>query len=583
MSTSHRRAAPLSAEKLALFRKRLQQKGVVETDRSIIPHNWETDATPLSFAQQRLWFLSQLEEGSVAYNNPIAIEFHGQLNVVVLEQSLHEIVRRHNSLRTTFPLQDGHPLQVVRQSTSQDLFVTDLSFLAESQCNALAQQLAYQEAQEPFDLVLGPLFRTTLLRLKPLEHVLLLTTHHIISDGWSEELLVQELITFYRDFVAGRPASLPELPIQYTDFALWQRQQLQGDALEQQLHYWRKQLEGILPLELPYDHPRPMQQTLHGAYQELILSSSQRHALQVLSQQEDVTLFMTLCAAFQVLIARFTGDVDIAVGTPIANRAQVELEKLIGFFVNTLVLRTDLSGNPTFRQLLSKVRDVTLGAYSHQDIPFEKVVEELHPEREVGRSPLFQVMFSLQQAPGSYENAIEGLRIVPFERTLTSAKFDLTLMVIDTGQELRSVVEYNTAVFTQESITRLLQYWQTLLTSILADPDENIQALPLLKSDEYQHIVYDFNASKRDYCDYLSLQEMVDRQVEALPDAMAVTFEEHSLTYRELNRRANQLAHFLQKKGVGPEQLVGVYLPRSLDLMVTFLGILKAGGVYMPT
>ena len=354
---------------------------------------------PLSFAQRRMWFLDQLEPGSPAYNIHEAVRITGPLDMALLARSLNEVIQRHESLRTIFADVDGEPFQVIATARSIDLPVTDLSLLPETEREAEVQRLMVEESRRPFDLARGPLLRAGLLRLSAREHILLLTMHHIVSDGWSIGVLIREMVALQEAISAGKPSSLPELPVQYADYADWQRRWLQGETLEAQLAYWRGQLAGAAVLELPTDHPRPAAQSFRGARKELLLGKEMTAALKTLSQREGATLFMVLLAAFQTLLHRYTGQNDISVGTPIANRNRAEIEGLIGFFVNTLVMRTDFSGDPSFLALLGRVREVALDAYAHQDVPFEKLVEELHPERNLGQSPLFQVMFVLQNAP----------------------------------------------------------------------------------------------------------------------------------------------------------------------------------------
>jgi len=537
---------------------------------------------PLSFAQARLWFLAQLEPGSSAYNIPAAFGLTGLLNVTALSQSLSEIVRRHEVLRTTFPSVDGQPKQVISLHTPLTVPVIDLRELAQDQRLSEAQRLATEEAQEPFDLTTGPLFRVKLLHLEEAEYMLLVTMHHIVYDGWSYDIFLREVAALYDAFSSGKPSPLPELPIQYADFAHWQREWLQGEVLESQRNYWKQQLNGSLPiLQLPTDYPRPPVQTYQGGYQSLELPKNLTQALKDLSQQERVTLFMTLLAAFQTLLYRYTGQEDMIVGTPIAGRNQVEAEGLIGFFVNTLALRTYLGGNPSFQELLGRVREVALGAYAHQDLPFEKLVEELQPERDRSRTPLFQVMFVLQNTQTS---ALElpGLTVNSLNIDSGTAKFDLSLFIMETAQGLRASLEYNTDLFNVTTITRMLGNFQTLLEGIAANPQQPLSDLPLLTAAEQHQLLVEWNNTTKAYPQDNSSHQLFEAQVEQAPDAVAVVFEEEQLTYRELNARANQLAHYLQALGVGPEVLVGICVERSLDMVVGLLGILKAGGAYVP-
>jgi amino acid adenylation domain-containing protein len=536
----------------------------------------------LSFAQQRLWFFNQLDPGNSAYNIPAAGRLKGPLNLAALEQCLNEIIKRHESLRTTFGKVDGRPTQVIAPTLTIKLPVVDLRKLPVSEREIEVRRLVTAEAQRPFDLSQGPLIRGTVLQLGDEEHVGLLTMHHIVSDGWSTGILIREMAALYVAFCAGGSSPLPVLPIQYADFAHWQRQWLQGEVLETQIAYWKKQLAGAPALiDLPTDHPRPAMQTFRGAHQSLVLPKHLKDGFKALSRQEGVTLFMTLLAAFKVLLNRYTSQDDLIVGTPIANRNRQETEGLIGFFVNALVLRTDLSGNPSFRELLRQVREVCLGAYSHQDLPFDRLVEELHLKRDLSRNPLFQVMFALQNAP---LRALElpGLTLSPVEGDSETAHFDLTLQIVDTGQELTAALVYNTDLFEAGTIARMLGNFQTLLESMVADPEQRLSDLPILSETERQQLLVEFNDTKTDYPKDKCLHQLFEEQIRRTPDAIAVVFEAGQLTYGELDRRANQLAHHLRALGVGPEVLVAICLERSLEMVIGLLGILKAGGAFVP-
>jgi surfactin family lipopeptide synthetase A len=536
----------------------------------------------LSFAQQRLWFFDQLEPGLSAYNIPAAVRLKGPLNLAALEQSLSEIIKRHESLRTTFGKVEGRPTQVIAPTLTIELPVVDLRMLQASERETEVQRWVTAEAQRPFDLSQGPLIRGTVLRLADDENVGLLTMHHIVSDGWSTGILVRELATLYVAFCAGGASTLPALSIQYADFAHWQRQWLQGEVLETQIAYWKDQLAGAPALiDLPTDHPRPAVQTFRGAHQSLVLPKRLKDGMKALGRQEGVTLFMTMLAAFNVLLSRYTSQDDVIVGTPIANRNRLETEGLIGFFVNALVLRTDLSGNPSFRELLRRVREMCLGAYSHQDLPFDRLVEELHLKRDLSRNPLFQVMFALQNAP---LRALElpGLTLSPVEGDHETAHFDLTLQIVDTDQGLTAALVYNTDLFEPGTIIRILGNFQTLLEAAVADPEQRLSDLPLLTETERQQLLVEWNDTKTDRPRDLCIHQLFEEQVERTPDSVAVVFEAEQLTYGELNRRANQLAHHLRALGVGPEVLVAVCLERSLEMIIALLGILKAGGAYLP-
>jgi amino acid adenylation domain-containing protein len=536
----------------------------------------------LSFAQARLWFLEQLEPGSWAYNIPSAVHLTGSLDVAALKQSLNEIVLRHEALRTTFAMVSGEPIQVIAPALALSVPLVDMRDLPEAQQEASVKRLATESAQQPFDLAMGPLLRAKLLHLGEAEYVLLLTMHHIVSDGWSMGVLIRELAALYEAFSTGKPSPLPQLPIQYADFAHWQRQWLQGEVLAAQLSYWQQQLAGAQTvLELPTDRPRPAVQTFRGATEFLALAEPLSQKLKTLSQRSGVTLFMTLLAAFQTLLYRYTGQEDICIGSPIANRNRSETEELIGFFVNTLVLRTDMSENPSFQELLGRVREVTLGAYAHQDLPFEQLVEALQPERNLSHHPLFQVMFVLQNAPMS---ALElpSLTISSREMESSTAKFDLDLSMEDTEQGLRGSLEYNTDLFDAGTISRMLEHFQTLLEGIVAEPDQRLSDLPLLTQPERQQLLLEWNNTQVAYPKDVCIHQLFEAQVERTPDGVAVLFEDEQLTYRELNRRANQVAHHLRSLDVAPDSLVGICVERSLKMIVGLLGILKAGGAYVP-
>ena len=548
-------------------------------------------ALPLSFAQQRLWFLDRLVPDNPFYNIPFSVRLQGRLDYAALKQAFGAIVHRHEALRTNFVKVDGQPTQIVAQKVDVSLPVVDLQHLPSTERQLIAQQIATESAQQPFNLATDLLLRVKLLQLDADEYVLLLNLHHIVADGWSLGVLVRELGLLYTAFSEGKPSPLPELPIQYADFAHWQRQWLQGQVLESQLSYWRSHLADLPILNLPTDKARPAVQTYRGATQQLKLSKNLTQSLEALSQQAGVTLFMTLLAAFQILLYRYTGQEDLAVGSPIANRKYSQLEPLIGFFVNSLVLRVDLSENPTFRELLERVRQVTLGAYAHQDLPFEKLVEELHPERDLIRNPLFQVVFALQNAP-MQPLELPGLTLNPLKFDVTTTRFDLELHLWEGDRGLSGLwegsveglsgfVAYNTDLFDASTIARMLAHFQTLLEGIVTNPDTRIANLPLLSAAERHQLLVEWNQTD---CDYpkLCIHQLFEAQAVQTPDAIAVVFADEQLTYQELNRRANQLAHYLQQLGVVAESLVGICIERSLEMVVGILGIWKAGGAYVP-
>ena len=571
MSNTSKKLTDHSPEKKRELLAQLLQKKATQSQRF-----------PLSFAQQRLWFLDQLQPGVSAYNIATALRITGSLNIPALEQSLNEIVRRHEVLRTTFTTVNNQPFQCIAPSLTLTLPLIDLRQLPPEERDVEVRRRANAEAQHPFNLTGDPLLRATILKLDAEDYVVLFTMHHIISDGWSMGVLIQEVAAVYEAFCVGKPSPLPELPIQYADFAVWQREWLQGQVMETELAYWQQQL-GNPPslLQLPTDYPRPAIQTGQGATQFFSLSPNLTDALKALSRQENVTLFMTLLAAFTTLLHCYTGQDDILVGSPIANRNRAEVEGLIGFFVNTLVLRNHLSGNLSFRELLSQVQEVCLGAYAHQNLPFEKLVEALNLERNLSHNPLFQVMFALQNAPQE-DLAISGLTVSPLQVETGTAQFDLSLNIVETQQGLIGSLNYSTDLFESATITRMVGHFQTLLEGIVANPNQRLGEIGLLTAREKQQLLVEWNDTHTDYPKDQCIYQLFEAQVERTPDAVAVVFEDQQLTYRELNARANQLAHYLQRLGVEPEVLVGICVERSLEMVVGLLGILKAGGAYVP-
>ncbi len=541
-----------------------------------------TQRLPLSFAQQRLWFLDQLEPNNPRYNVPYAARLKGHLQPEVLERSLQEIVRRHETLRTSFQVVGDQPVQTIDSEVTVPLVTRDLTPLPEASREEEARRLAREEAQRAFDLTVAPLMRATLLKLAEDDHVLLLNTHHIISDGWSLGVLLREMASLYEAFSANGPTTLPELGVQYADFAAWQREFLAGEILDKQLAYWKQELSGAPPsLELPTDRSRPPIESFRGAQQAIVLPKELLESLRKLSRAEGATLYMTLLAAFAVLLSRYSGQQDVVVGTPIAGRNRAEVEKLIGFFANTLVLRTDLSSDPTFRELLARVRQTAMGAFAHQDLPFEKLVEELRPERDLSRNPLIQVIFALQNVP-TEGTRIPGLETIPFSTGTQSAKLDLTLAVTEVSGGLRTAAVYNTDLFDAATIERMLQHYQCILDAALAHPDSRISELSVLTSEEWHRIVVEWNATDVEYPREFCLHQLFEQQAERTPDAVACEFEAEQITYRVLNERANQVARLLQRRGIWPGQCVGIFVERSLDMMVGLLGIQKSGAAYVP-
>jgi amino acid adenylation domain-containing protein len=537
---------------------------------------------PLSYAQQRLWFLQELEPESAAYNIPRAFRIRGALDMKALEQTLSEIVRRHEILRTTFRVVNGQPVQIVNDPQPLDLPVVELAHMPTDEREAEARRMASDEGRKPFNLSEGPLMRTVLLRLDEQEFIALFTLHHIVFDAWSIGVLIEEIGALYNAFAQGQSSPLRDLELQYADFAHWQREALTGETLDAHLAYWREQLADISNLELPIDRPRPPVQTYNGATRSVMLPLALSSKLKALSRREGATLYMTLLAAFKTLLQRYTGQDDISIGTPIANRNRSEIENLIGFFINTLVLRTDMSGDPTFRNLLGRVREAALSAYTHQDMPFEYLVEQLQPDRDMSRPPLFQVMFALLQNAPLEALQLQGITLSPIALNSGTAKFDLLLFMEDTEEGLRAALEYNSDLFEAETINRLLANFETLLEDISAGGERRLSELSVMTANERRQVVVEWNETATDYPQHLAVHQLFEAQVERSPQSVAALFEEQQLSYEQLNARANQLAHHLRSLGVGPEMLVGICLERSMEVPVSVLAVLKAGGAYVP-
>jgi len=542
------------------------------------PQSASIHCYPLSFAQERLWFLDQLEPENPFYHIAELIEWKGPLSLHALRKALDALVARHESLRTVFQNLEGVPMQVVTPPRTVPCEVIDLRGFTPDP-DELGRRLE-EEARRPFDLSRDLMLRATLLEVDEDEYRLLLVIHHIATDGWSMGVLLRELGALYEAFRNGQPARLPDLPIQYRDFAQWQREWLQGEVLEKQLGYWRERLRGApAVLQLWTDHPRPSQPTRSGARQAVVFSESLTASLAELGKQEGASLFMTLLAAFLVLLHRYTGQTDLCVGTPIANRTRAETEGLIGFFVNTLVLRTDLSGDPSFRELLRRTREVALEAYAHQDLPFQNLVEALQPERSLSHSPLFQVMF-VEHEPAE-DLGLPGVSARAAEIGTGAAGFDFMISLGESDRQVRGWVEYSTELFKGETIGRMIGHYETLLSGATRDPDQRISALPLLTETERCRLLVDWNKTR---CTVLEscVHQLIEAQARGTPESVAVADEDRQLTYRELDFRSNQLARYLQKLGVGPEVMVGVAVDRSVDTVVALVGILKAGGAYVP-
>ncbi len=588
MSDILKRLANLSPEKRDLLLKQLQAKSqrtarVAPSLPLIEPRPRGDELLPLSFAQRRLWFLDQLEPGSALYNVPSALWLEGPLDTDALERGFTEVARRHESLRTTFRAEQGQPFQVINPPAPLPLTRVDLSSLPAAEREARALQLAEEEARRPFDLSTGPLLRITLLRLSNTEHVLVLVMHHIISDGWSMSVLVRELSALYEAFAQGQPSPLPELPVQYADYTLWQHQWLRGPELDRQRTYWKQQLAGIPGLlELPTDRPRPRVETFRGANIPVTLPPELAETLGAFCQREGVTPFILLLAAWQTLLHRYSGQDDICVGSPLAGRRHSEVEGLIGFFVNTLVLRSRLGDNPTFRKLLARVRDTTLEAHAHQDMPFEKLVEDLQPDRDLSHAPIFQVMFTLNQ-PQPRSLSAHGLTLRSREASSGVAKLDLALSLTSSPEKgLVGTLEYNTDLFDESTVSRLAGHLRVLLEAAMASPDTRLSALPLMPSSEQSQVLVEWNRTRGELSEPALVHHHFEAQARATPDAPALCFGSRTLSYAELDTRSNQLAWHLRKLGVGPEVLVALCLERAPEFVLAVLATLKAGGAWLP-
>jgi amino acid adenylation domain-containing protein len=548
----------------------------------IMPAERQRAGDPLSFAQRRLWFLDQFVSDKSTYNLPAVLHLTGNVDVCMLGRCFDEIARRHEILRTTFTEHQGEPVQVVHPAHEVSVAQIDLSDLPEDRRRKTALKLAGREMRQPFDLAHGPLLRITALRLRAEDHLLVVNMHHIVSDGWSTGILVRELAELYRAFSANRLPALTELPVQYCDYARWQRAWIDGEVLQTQLAYWKNRLKDIPVLELPTDRPRPAVQTFRGAQRSRALSASMDRALVQFSRKESVTPFMAIQAIFALLLRRYTGQQEIVIGSPIANRSRREIEPLIGFFVNTMIFVVNLSGSPSFRDVLRRVRNDTLDAYAHQDLPFEKLVEEIHGPRDLSANPLFQVMLAMQNAPMP---ALElpGVAVEPVEIQTGSAKFDLLLSVIDSAAGALFILEFKTDLFDSSTAERMLGHMSVLLEAALEQPDKMIDDLEVLTAAERQQLLLEWNdtsanGQQRAGC----IQEIFETQVQNRPGAAAIEFCGVLFTYDKLNRLANRLAHCLRSRGVGPEVRVGICLERSLDVPVAMLAVLKAGAVYVP-
>jgi len=555
-------------------------KQSVYSQQSQIKPIERNNSLPLSFAQEMMWFWHQLLPDNPLYNLLVSLQIEGLLNVTVLEQSLNEIIRRHENLRTCFPSVDGKPMQVI--STLANINLSTVELPSSPEQTTQLKQLASTEAEKPFDLAQSPPLRLTLVRLSRETHILMLTMHHIIYDAWSIGILASELCTWYEAYSQGNPSPLSELPLQYADYAYWQRQRLTGEVLEKYLSYWREKLAGVSPVSpLPTDRLRPQVQSFHGGLEKFQLNQNLIQKLTQLSQESGTTLFMTMLSAFFVLLYHYSGESDLIVGTGIANRNRVEIEPLIGMFANVLALRSQCSDDSSFTEFLTQVKQTTQEAYEYQDLPFEKLVEELSLERNLSYNPLVQVIFSFTDVPSMKSWDLPGLRVIQREEGFNSV-MDLEVYLWEALSGLEGYFVYDTDLFERATITGMIAHFQTLLQAIVANPQERISKLPLITAAEKQKILHEWKNTKTDYPTDKCIHQLFEEQVENNPNGIALAFELQLLTYSQLNRKANQLAHYLQNLGVVPETLVGIRVEPSVEMVVGILAILKAGGTYIP-
>lgn len=585
MSDILQKLEKLSPEKRQLVLQKLkQQQGKKSNNKeklTLIPRSREENI-PLSFAQTRLWFVHQLEGASGAYTIERTLRLQGKLNLQALEQAFQALIQRHEPLRTQFKIKNNQPIQVIAANVTFQLPVINLQHLSNPE-----QEITHLLAKavcEPFDLANGSVLRVKLWQVATDEYILLIAIHHIAADGWSMGILIRELAAYYQSHCMGATADLPPLPIQYADFVSWQRQWFTGEVLERQLSYWKQKLATIPLLhQLPSDRPRPATQSFSGGTELFQLDRELTEQLKQLSQRAGCTLFMTLLAGFAVLLSRYSGQDDIVIGSPIANRNRTEIEGLIGFFVNTLVLRFYLSKNPSFEEFLIQVRETTQEAYDHQDLPFEMLVEALQPERHLDRHPLVQIIFAFQNAPSASWD-LPGVRVEKIETGLglDSLSLDLEIHLSEVGGTIEGYCCYSRDLFDGETISRLMTHFRNLLKNIAKNPQQSVALIPFLTSDEQQQLLKDWNNNKKDYGCNQCIHQLVEEQAALNPEAIALVFENQSLTYRQLNEKANQLAHYLREMGIKTETLIGLSIERSLEMIIALLGILKAGAAYLP-
>ncbi|HEV2735999.1 MAG TPA: amino acid adenylation domain-containing protein, partial [Longimicrobiaceae bacterium] len=575
------RLARLSPAQLAQLMARMEAKRGGAAPASAIPRRPAGEPCPLSFSQQRLWFVDRFEPGSTAYNALSVVRFEGELDVAALRHALEGVVARHEALRTVFEERDGEAAQTVLAGVRMPLEAEDLRAMGPAEAEAEVERRSRAESRRPFDLAAGPPLRAVLLRTGGRRHHLVLAMHHVAGDGWSRGILVREVSALYAARVRGEDAALPEPQLQFPDYAAWQRRRLQGPFLREQLDWWTERLRGAPPvLELPTDRPRPPTQSTEGALHRFRVAAPAADALRGIARAGEATLFMVLLAAYKVFLARYSGETDVVVGTPVANRGQAGTDGVVGFFANTLALRTDLSGGPRFREALGRVREGALGAYAHEELPFERLVEELRPERDPARPVVFQTMFVLDGAPPRPVH-LPGVEMVPVDADPGTSPFELMLRMEEGEAELRGALEYPTALFDPATAARMAEHLGTLLEGIAADPDAPVPRLPLMPAAERRRVLEEWNGAPggpRGEC----VHDLFARQAARTPDAAALVFRGQALSYAELDRRSLRLAGRLRALGVGRETRVGVCLERTPELVVALLAILRAGGAYVP-
>ncbi|MGZ3460276.1 MAG: condensation domain-containing protein, partial [Archangium sp.] len=546
-----------------------------------IPRAPRNGPLPLSFAQQRLWYLQQVEPTGVAYNNGVTYRLSGSLDVAALHAALEEVVRRHEVLRTTYALTEQEAVQIIHPESALAMPLVELNASTSEEREAEALRLCREHLMLPFDLEKGPVLHALLVRVEPEEHILNLVLHHIVSDAWSSLVLAQELVPLYTAYCAGQPSPLPPMALQYADFAVWQRKWLEGGVLESELAWWKQRLGGVPPLELPTDKPRPAVQSQKGALHPFLLPRELSEPLLALGRREGSTSFMVVMALFQTLLHRYSGQEDFAVGLPTAGRHYPGTEGLIGCFVNTLAVRASLGGAPSFRELLTRVRRTSLETLAHQELPFERLVDALQVRREPSRSPLFQVVLNVINVPAP-QAEMASLRLSGVKINSDTTKFDLSLEVLERSDGLYCTFEYATGLFEPSTAARMAEHLAVLARQVVETPEKPLALLPLLTETERQQVLVDFNATAAPYPSDACIHHLFEKQVALRPDAIAVEFGDERLSWRELDSRANALAHLLRSHGVGPDSLVALCLERSLELIVSLLGILKAGGAYLP-